>query len=116
MDFEEFEEDGRRYTGVPFMSDAFRTNAEGEVVEFSDVVELEDVRTSEAMRLTSDASSVGLYRKFQYNGRKSQHPITKLRTITSMRPGTPSIPLARFPKVNSFCVAERFATRGTTYD
>jgi hypothetical protein len=68
MDVEELEEDGWRYTWVPLMSDAFRTNAEGEVVEFSDVVMLEDARTSEAMRLTSDASSVGLYRRFQYNG------------------------------------------------
>jgi hypothetical protein len=72
MDFEELEEDGRRYTWVPFMSDAFRTNAEGEVdeAESSDVVELEDARTSEAMRLPPDTSSVGLYRRFQYNGRK----------------------------------------------
>jgi hypothetical protein len=70
VDFEESEEDGRRYTWVPFMSDAFRTNAEGEVAESSDVVELEDARTSEAMRLTSDTSSVGLYKRFQYNGHK----------------------------------------------
>ena len=113
MDSEELEEVGRRYTGVPLMPDAFRTNAEGEVLEFSNVVELEDARTSEATRLTSDGSSVGLYRGF--NGR-SQRPISKLHTIMSMRPGTPSIPLARFPKVNSFCFAERFVTRGTTYD
>lgn len=64
MDFEELEEDGRRYILVPSMSDAFRTN-----VEFSDVEEVEDARTSEAMRLTLE-SSVGLYRRFQYNGRK----------------------------------------------
>lgn len=67
MDVEELEEDGWRYTWVPLLSDAFRTNAEGEVVESSDIVELEDARTSEAMRLMSDASSVGLYRRFQYN-------------------------------------------------
>jgi hypothetical protein len=39
-------------------------------IEFSDAVVLEDARTSEAMRLASDASSVGLYRRFQYNERK----------------------------------------------
>ncbi len=49
------------------MSDAFRTNGEGEVVELSDAVELEDARASEAMRLPPDMSSLGLYRKFQYN-------------------------------------------------
>ena len=70
MDFEELEEDGRRYTWVPFMSDAFRTNAEGEVAESSDVVELEDARASEAMRSPPDTSSMGLYRRFQYNGTK----------------------------------------------
>jgi hypothetical protein len=66
MDFEESEEDGRRYTGVPSVSDAFRTNAEGEAVGFSDVVELEGARTSEAIGLPPDTSSVGLYRRFQY--------------------------------------------------
>jgi len=116
IDFEELEEDGRRYIWVPFMSDAFKTNSEGEVVESSDVVELEDARTSEAMRLPPDTSSVGLYRRFSIQWTRSQRSIAGLRTIMSMRPGTPSIPLARFPKVNSFCVAERFATRGTTYD
>ena len=72
MDVEELEEDGWRYTWVPLMSNAFRSNAEGEVVEFSDVVVVVfgDARTSEAMRLTSDASSVELYGRFQYNGRK----------------------------------------------
>lgn len=68
MDFEELEEDGRRYIWVPSVSDAFRTNTERDV-EFSDVEELEDARTSEAMRLTLE-SSVGLYRRSQYNGRK----------------------------------------------
>ena len=70
MDFDELEEDGRRYTWVSFMSDAFRINSEGEVAESSDVVELEDARASEAMRLPPDTSSVGLYRRFQYRGPK----------------------------------------------
>ena len=70
MEFEELEADGRRYTWVPFMSDASRTNAEGEVAESSDVVESGDARTSEAMRLAPDTSSEGLYRRFQYNGRR----------------------------------------------
>jgi hypothetical protein len=62
MEFEELEEDGRRYTWVPFISDAFITNAEGDVAGSSDVVEveLEDARTSEAMRVPPDTSSVGL--------------------------------------------------------
>ncbi len=68
MGSEELEEDARRYIWVPFMSDAFRTNAEGEVVELSDVVELESARTSEAMRVPPDASSLGLYKIFHYNG------------------------------------------------
>jgi hypothetical protein len=70
MDFEELEDDGRRYTWVPFMSDAFRTKAEGEVIEFSKIVGLEDARRSEAMRSPPDTSSVGLYKRFQYNGPK----------------------------------------------
>lgn len=115
MDFEELEEDGRRYTWVPSASDAFRTNSEEEVVEFSDVVEL-DARTREAMRLTSDTSSVGLYRIFSIQWTQSQRPFSKLRTIMSMRPGTPSKPPTRFPKEKSFCLKDRFATRGTTYD
>jgi hypothetical protein len=65
MDFEELEEDAWRYIWVPSISDALRTNAEGEVVDLSDAVELEDARTSEAMRLPPDVSSLGLYRKFQ---------------------------------------------------
>lgn len=111
--FEELEDDARRYIWVPSMSDAFRTKAGGGVAEFSGVVEL--ARTSEAMRLPPDTSSLGLYKRFRYN-QQSRRPITKLRTMMSMRPGAPSTPLARFPKVNSSCVAERFATRGTTYE
>ena len=51
------------------MSDAFKTNVEGEV-EFSDVVELGDARISEAIDLSPESSAVVLYRRFQYNGRK----------------------------------------------
>lgn len=73
MEFEELEEDGRRYTWVPFMSDAFITNAEGDVAGSSDVVEVEfeDARTSEAMRVPPDTSSVGLYKRFNTMDAKS---------------------------------------------
>lgn len=57
MDFEELEDDARRYIWVPSMSDAFRTNA-GEVVELSDIAEVEGARTNEARRLLP--SSLGL--------------------------------------------------------
>jgi hypothetical protein len=60
-DFEELQEDARRYIWVPSMSvsNAFRTNA-GEVVELSDIAEVEGARTSEARRLPPDTSSLGL--------------------------------------------------------
>jgi hypothetical protein len=66
MDFIESEEDARRYIWVPSMSDAFRTNADGGVIESSDVVDSEGARTSEARRSPPD-TSLGLYRKFGYN-------------------------------------------------
>jgi hypothetical protein len=113
-DFEELEEDARRYIWVPSRPDAFKTNGGEGVVEFSDVVELDGARTSEAMRSPPESSSLGLY-GFRYN-QQGRCLIRTLRTMMSMRPGAPSRPLARFPKVNCSCVAERFATRGTTYE
>lgn len=66
MDSIESEEDARRYIWVPSVSDAFRTNSGGCVVESSDVVDSEGARTSEARRSPPD-TSLGLYRKFGYN-------------------------------------------------
>jgi hypothetical protein len=73
VELERLEADATRYIWVASIFDAFRTNALDGVDELLDVVELEDVRTREAIRLLGDLST-GLCGMFQHKHSKQNQP------------------------------------------